>query len=178
MDLAKRWRLRVLAIGRNVLDGADVLARLERIGARAGLDPAKLATQVEGYLGLARETEASYRAGGADDAFFAEGERLFRVLRDAATTRAHRGKDLPAEHDRVDELDGQCWDRCKRMSRSGKALHLAAGDRGRAAEYKLDLLYGYRRVVMPVELEPGPEVPIPNAVVPPATPVTPDPTPI
>jgi hypothetical protein len=51
---------------------------------------------------------------------------------------------LPAEKDRLDEQDGRVWYELKALNRSGRAAHLAAGDRARADEYNLDLLYRRR----------------------------------
>jgi hypothetical protein len=157
VDLGKRWRLRAVAIGENELPGEDALARLRRLGGAAGRDPGSLGRQVAGLLQLARENDAVFRDGGADDAFFAEGDRLVRALAQGEATRRQRPKDLPAEHDQLDELDGRSWELLKKLNRSGRAAHLARGDRGRAAEYHLDILYGRpnRRAARPTPTPPA-----------------------
>jgi hypothetical protein len=154
VDLGKRWRLRARAIGENELTGEDALARLRRLGGAAGRDPGSLGRQIVGLLQLARENEAVFRDGGADDAFFAEGDRLVGALEQGEATRRQRPRDLPAEHDKLDELDGRAWELLKKLNRSGKATHIARGDRGRAAEFNLDILYGH-----PVRRASGPTAP-------------------
>ncbi|MBI4704090.1 MAG: hypothetical protein HY744_23525 [Deltaproteobacteria bacterium] len=165
IDLAKRWRLRAVAIGENRLTSPDALAMLRRLGGRAGRDPEKLGVQIQGLLDLARENETAMRAGGAaDDAFFAEGARLVTALKSAATARRQRPKDLPAEHDKLDELDGRGWELLKRLSIAGKAVHAANGDRARMADYNLDILYG-----RPMRRRPRPAAqPAPGSGSPPA----------
>ncbi len=143
VDNGKRWRLRANAILENNLQSEDAMARLKRLGGAAGRDPEALVVQVEGLLALARENEAHLRAEDVvDDAFFAEGARLARVLRAAATFRRQRPKDLPVEQDRLDELDGRVWEMVKALNRAGRAAHIQNGDRLLAAHYNLDAMYG------------------------------------
>ena len=143
VDLAKRWRLRCLAIGENRLTDKDALATLRRAATRAGRDAEKLAAQIDALLAVAKTNETAFRTdGAADDGFYAEGNRLCVALKNAAAARRDRPKNLSAEHDKLDELDGRAWELLKKVSLAGKSLHAANGDRARVAEYNLDLLYG------------------------------------
>jgi len=140
IDTGKRWRLRAVAIGRNVLEG-DAAAELSRYGTAAGRDAAALGAQIAGVLSVATKNETTFRGAGADDGFFAEGRRLVAALELAAAHVRNRPKDLPAEHDRIDELDGRAHELLVKLNRSGRASHLSAGDRARMTEYNLDVLH-------------------------------------
>jgi len=121
----------------------SALAALRQHAGRAGRDPEKLGGQVAGLLAVAREHDVPFREGeAADDAFCAEGARVVAALQKATAARRNRSEYLPAEHDRLDELDGQAWELLKKWSIAGKAAHAASGDRARVAEYNLDIIYG------------------------------------
>lgn len=156
MDNGKVWRLRARAILENGLTSNDALAELHRLGGAAGRNPDTLATQVEGLARIARAGETALRSADlVDDAFFAEGARLVEALRAAAVPRRQRPKNLSAEHDRLDELDGRAWEIVKRLNRSGRAAQLGNGDRTLAAQYNLDALYGRPlRIRRPEPVEP------------------------
>lgn len=137
---AKKWRLRALAIGHEALSG-EALGELERVTGPTTGRADRFAQQIQQLAALASANEAAFRAEGADDAFFAEGHALAASLAAGSATMASRRKDLPAAHDALDELDGRLFVHLKALNRSGRAFNLAAGDRIRASEYNLDLLY-------------------------------------
>ncbi len=141
IDLAKRWRLRALAIAENNLTDPEKLSELRLHNKPVGRNAGDVGKQIAGILNVARAAEPEIREGGAEDAFFAEGDRLVKALEEAATASRKRPKDLPAEHDKLDALDGQAWELLKKLNRSGRALHISTGDRAFAAEYNLDVLY-------------------------------------
>jgi len=143
IDRGKRWREQGLAIGRNALAGS-ALEQLERFAGAAGQDGVRLAQQVQGILSVGRANDAACRAWGADDAFFAEGERLARSLPELAGEQGGKKKTVPAEHALLDEMEGRAWLLLKKLDRAGRAGHGASGDRLRAAAYNLDILYGRR----------------------------------
>ncbi len=141
IDTGKRWRLRVLALLQ--LGHAEAETEYRAYAWRSGRDPDKLGQQIAGLLGVARKYEAALRENcGADDAFFAEGERLVASLQAGAAARRQRPRDLPAERDRVDEVCGRAWEQLKALNVAGRSLHRANGDRALAAQYTLDVLYG------------------------------------
>jgi len=139
---AKHWRLRAQAIGGNSLTESADRAEFDHITAAPGRGkPALLGKQLGEIMALARKHEKAFRDNGADDAFFAEGDRLAAALATAGAQGGTLGrKGLVAEHDVIDELEGRIWELLKQANRSGRALHLASGDRVLASEYNLDLL--------------------------------------
>ncbi|GMV42082.1 MAG: hypothetical protein AMXMBFR64_37980 [Myxococcales bacterium] len=137
---AKKWRVRTLAIGHAALTG-EALGALEKATSPTRGRADRLAQQIQALADIVEAHEALFKEEGASDGHLAEGKALAAALAQGTATQASRRRDLPAAHDELDELDGRIFFQLKALHRSGRAHHLTVGDRARANEYNLDLLY-------------------------------------
>jgi len=160
---AKRWKGIAVAIGQNALDEtAEEREKLFQHVKPVRSDAGRLLAQIRGLLDVANANTTAFRAAGATDAFLAEGNAIAADLEDAIGRKAITKRALPGDKDVLDELDGRVWYALKALHRSGRATHLAAGDRARANEYSFDLLYR-RRPRRTGVTTPGATPPVPPA---------------
>jgi hypothetical protein len=142
---AKRWKRVAVAIGLNALeDKPDERSKLLQHDTPVRGDAPRLLAQVRGLVQVAEANAPAFRPAGATDPLFADGRAITADLEEVMGRKTVTKRALPAEKDVLDELDGRVWYELKALDRSGRAAHLAAGDRARADEYNLDLLYRRR----------------------------------